>query len=182
MTYDYIQDSLEVFLQKRIPLIRHSEWNHETRFDTFNLRLTVTGDPVLKDIVVYKPDGTKRQTVKFGKDFKQTMRLQGENYITGVIESNVKLLIERLDYILIDGEKFLLFQKPEFKKESTNKFTYRARFEHEFFKLRNVQFRLLGSSEYYVWSKLDGMIDNLIENANRRYPGLFVKGEVSRHN
>jgi hypothetical protein len=93
-------------------------------------------------------------------------------------EFNTIDVIGRDDYISWEGSKYIAFDYPEITKSSTNKYIYRCRFTHEFFRLKTVQFRVLDVSETPWYATMSDVVDKIIENAERRFPGVFIKGTV----
>lgn len=168
-----------VTIQNGISLVRETAYVSSINIGTFSLRLTVAGDSQTKLITIYSgADDTVRGVYPYRSDAKLSRRMQGDDSITFDIEFNTKDLIGRDDYILYGNFKYIAFEYPEIKKLGSNKFIYSCNFQHEFFRLKDVQFRKFDQSEFYWWANLDEIIDTLITNIDRQFSGRFVKGGV----
>lgn len=178
LSSDLLPQPVVVSMQSGVNMEREVTFSHSLQLGSFNLKLLRLGDPTTKTRQVFSSIGVIRVTLDIGDDFRLVKRLQGDNYISGSVVLNRISAIRKMDYIETERGLYFLFQEPEVQKESTNKYVHSFRFEHEFFKLRNVRFRKYGSSEIYDWTDMDGFIDDLLLNLDRIYPNLFIKGTV----
>lgn len=167
-----------ITVQNGIQLVRETSYVSSMNIGTFSLRLTVGGDSQTKNITIYKADDTVRGVYKHRSDAVLSRRLQGEDNITFNLEFNTKDQIGRDDYISFGGAKYIAFEYPEIKKYASNKYGYSCKFEHEFFRLKDIQFRKFERSEFYWWANVEEILDEIITNTGRLFPGLFVKGTV----
>jgi len=167
-----------ITVQNGISLVRETSYVSSINAGTFTLRLNVAGDSLTKLITIYNGIDEVRGVYAYRSDAKLSRRLQGDDSITFDLEFNTKDTIGRDDYILNNNFKYIAFEYPEIKKLSTNKFVYSCTFQNEFFRLKDVQFRKFEQSEFNWWANLDEIIDTLIDNMDRQFPDIFIKGDI----
>lgn len=171
-------NEINVSLQKEVQLARKTSYISSVQVGVFNLRLTVSGDSQTKPITIYRPDGVARGVYNYKKDARLSQTLQGDDSISMEFEFNTVDVIGRDDYISWDGSKYIAIDFPEITKVSSNKYIYRCRFTHQFFMLKTIQFRILDVAETAWYATMSDVVDKIIENAERRFPGVFIKGTV----
>ncbi|HAQ21103.1 MAG TPA: hypothetical protein DCR40_18000 [Prolixibacteraceae bacterium] len=170
-------NEIDVTVQQAVQLVRKTRYVSSLQIGMFTLRLTVAGDSLAKLITIYRSDGVAHGV--YGcTNVRLSQALQGSDTITFDIELNGADVLGRGDYILYNGAKYIAFEFPEIDKYSTNKRIYKCQFEHEFFRLRDVIFFVLGVGETPWYANLSQIVDRIIVNAERRFPGVFVKGTV----
>lgn len=169
---------IDCYLKDQIQFTRYGSYVKAIQLGFFNLKLTVPGDSLSKLITVYAGDGSVRAVVNYRSDGKLNRVLMGDSSITFNLEFNTHQTLGRGDYVIWNGAKYYALEYPEQDKYSSNKYVYKEVFQHEFFLLKDVQFRINGYAESYYWGTMDDIVDRIIENTNRAYPGLFVKGYI----
>lgn len=171
-------NEINVSLQKEVQLTRKTSYLSSVQIGVFNLRLTVAGDSQTKLVTVYDGAGSVRAVVKYGNDARLVRELQGSSDISFQAEFNTIQSIGRGDYIVFDGEKYVLLEYPQIDKFSTNKYVYRLTFTHNFFLLKDIQFLVIDNPETSFYGTMEDVLDMIITNANRGHSGLFIKGTV----
>jgi len=168
-----------VTVQQSIQMLRKHQYVSSLQIGVFTLRLSVSGDTQTKLITVYNSIGEVRGVFKYRSDAKLTQRLMNEDSVSFELERNSREFIGRGDYVLVDGVKYIQFEGHDLKKIAGNKYLQRHTFDSEFFRMRYVQFRVNDVSNSYLWSDMEGMLDQIILNMDRHFPGKFVKGTVA---
>lgn len=171
-------NTIAVTVQQPIQMARKTSYLHSQQTGKFTLRLTVTGDSLTKLITVYRQDGVVQGIVKYGSDAKISRSLQSSSDISFSAEFNSIQTLGRGDYIMYEGEKYVSLEYPQIDKFSTNKFVYRLTYTHEFFFLKDIQFRVIDRSDTPWWSNMADIMDMIVTNANRGHAGKFVKGTI----
>jgi hypothetical protein len=168
----------DVFVQRPVEIARKSSYLSALQVGFFSLTLTVPGDDESLPITIYDTLGGVRGVYNFRKDAKLSQRLMGDDQVTFDLEATTNNALGRDDYIMLGSEKYISFEYPERKKYGSNKFIFRLTFQHEFFKLKDIQFRLNGYAETYLHTTMQGIVDAVVANAGRQFPGLFAAGTV----
>lgn len=171
-------NTLDVYVQNEI-VVNRSAYVRAINIGLFNIRLTVQGDSKSKLMTIYDPTGTVRAIVKYGSDAKLVRQLMGDSSVSFQTDFKTIQSIGRGDYVIYQFEKYILLEYPQIDKFSTNKFSYRLNFVHHLFLLKDIQFRIQDRSETAIYETVEGIIDILIVNVNRAYPGLIVKGTIA---
>jgi hypothetical protein len=176
-------NTIDVSLQSEVQVVRKTSYIQSLQAGTFTIRLTVSGDSKTKLITVYRSDGSVHNVFNYGSDARLNKDLMGRDEITFNLELNYMSddlnSIAREDYILYDGAKYYTLEHPEVQKYSNNKYIHGCTFQHEFFRTKDVQFRLNGESDFYWYATLDEIITNLVACMNALFPGLFAKGTIA---
>lgn len=171
-------NSIDVSLQDSIQLTRKGSYVKSLQIGVFTLRLTVSGDSQTKLMTVYNSIGIIIGLLKYGNDSKHTNILQGERSISITSEFNSIQQLGRGDYINYDGSKYYSLEYPQIDKYSSNKFIYRVNYTHEFFILKDIQFRVIDRSNTFLWGNIQSIAEIIIDNADRVYSGLFEIGLI----
>lgn len=171
-------NSINVSLHDSVQVTRKASYIKTKQIGVFNLRLIVAGDSKTGLMGIYRTDGVLRQVVKYGSDAKLSRSLQGDASITFTSEFNSIQTIGRGDYILWGSEKYISLEYPQIEKVSSNKYVYRLIFTHQFFVLKDIQFRVIDRSDTAWWANMEDIIDMIVTNSNRAYSGLFIKGTI----
>ena len=172
-------DITDCSISSGISVVRETNYVNDVQAGTFTVRITVHGDSELKPITIYDTLGGVRGVFYYRNDAKLNRRIMSDDSVTMSFEFNHReLSLGRDDYILINGVKYSALEYFNITKLASNKFRYDITFFHEFFKLKDVQFRVNDEAESYIWATMDELVDLIVQNTNRRYPGLFAKGNV----
>lgn len=163
-------------LLNQVQVVRKSQYNQTLQAGRFTLRLTVLGDAQTKLITIYNSDDSILAYGSYGSDARLTRSLQGNNEITLTLEFATIQTLGRGNYVIYDSERYISLEYPQIDKISTNKFVYRITYVNRYFLLKDIQFRSELQSDFYWWANVEDVVDKVIENANRGYSGLFMKG------
>ncbi len=182
---DFIPDGIEVYTDRRIRVSRLTGWNKEKQIGTFNLRLTVPGDPdyYLLDIKREYDDNIVA-TVKTD-NLKIHKTLQGEVYAACTFETGKKLDIQFFDHIRImsngnNTDIFHIETEPTFKKFSNNRYVYNVRFEHQINWLLHASFlNDRKEADFYHHANVQEIIELIVANHNREWWDNFVVGSIA---
>jgi len=118
----------------------------------------------------------KQATVKITRA-EQRKQLLGEDTLNITIQSAQPIEISIGDRIEIFGSIYTINQLPTIQKTGTRIFEQTIVLEGTQYELIDVQFILPGNTMYdNLTGDLNDFIDVLIDNANRVYPGKWVKG------
>lgn len=169
---------IAISLIQSVQVVRKSQYVQSIQAGQFTLRLTVVGDSQTKLITIYNSDDTILAYGSYGNDARLTRSLQGSNEISLTLEFSTMQSLGRGNYVMYGGEKYISLEYPEIDKISTNKYVYRITYANQYFLLKDIQFRSVNESDFYWWANVDNVVDKLIENAERGYPGLFMKGTI----
>lgn len=136
------------------------------------------------EIVIIHRDGgetklqNKQATVKITRA-EQRKQLLGEDTLNITIQSAQPIEISIGDRIEIFGSIYTINQLPTIQKTGTRIFEQTIVLEGTQYELIDVQFILPGNTMYdNLTGDLNDFIDVLIDNADRVYPGKWVKGVV----
>jgi hypothetical protein len=174
----------DVHVTHGIDVTRECNYIATEQIGTFTLRLTVVGDTAYKALAVFRSGSTPVGFLFYDANgLKVQKRLLGENYVTCTFEQDNNVVFQRNDYIFVDVtgnkyEKYFIGSDPQVRKLSSNKFVVNYQFIHESFRLKDCAFLFDNDAEFFWYANVDEIIDKIIENADRTFPGLFVKGTV----
>ena len=166
-----------ITVQQAVQMVRKTQYVSAYQVGMFTLRLTVAGDSKTRLMPVYRGSDVL-QVLKYGPDAKFTRSLQGTCEITMSCEFSSMQTLGRGDMILWDDEPYFALEYPQIDKLGTNKFVYRLTYVHQFFLLKDIQYRVIDRSNTYWWATMDDIVGMIVTNANRAYSGLFVKGTI----
>lgn len=150
--------------------VEKSPYIESAQIGLFQLRLTVAGDEQTNNITIYTnnlPAPHILGVFKYGSDAKITQSLQNTDQITFSFESSEKTLHGRYDYIYFRGDKYISTDPPTIVEYATNKFVYNCKFDHEFFMLRNIQFRVIDTGNTYYFGTMESIVDLIVTNTLR---------------
>jgi len=174
----------DVHVMHGIDVTRECNYIAAEQIGTFTLRLTVVGDTAYKALAVFRSGTTPVGFLFYDANgLKVQKRLLGENYVSCTFEQDNNVVFQRNDYIFVDVtgnkyEKYFVDSDPQVRKLSGNKFVVNYQFIHESFRLKNCAFLFDSDAEFFWYANVEEIVDKIIENADRTYPGLFVKGTV----
>jgi hypothetical protein len=106
-------------------------------------------------------------------------RFFGENQIVIDTEERAPLNLKIGDYVVYKGLKYYLNTLPAVTKVSGRTFRYSIVFEAEYYNLTKVQFLESGEPDFNYVGSAEDMLDLIITNLDRVYPGEWTKGTVS---
>lgn len=162
-----------------ISVVRETNYVNDVQAGTFTLRITVHGDPETKPITIYDVLGGVRGVYYYRSDARLNRRIMSDDSVPLSLEFNQRdTALGRDDYILVDGVKYSALEYFNITKFAGNKFKYDITFYHEFFKLKDIAFRVNDEADSYIWTTMEGLVDLIVSNTGRRYPGLFAKGNI----
>lgn len=177
----------EVYIKKRIEMVRKTSYVSSLQIGFFTLRLTVPGDVEAYALTIKRWNGVSNVDVAtvLTTDLRISKTLQGDVYATCSFESNTKLALRYFDFIRVNSngandDTFHLACEPPFEKKSTNKYVYSLRFEHQGKWLDHSQFlNDLGEADFYYYADFEEIIDLMVVNHNRSWWGNFSKGTIA---
>jgi hypothetical protein len=173
-----------VTVQHGIGMVRKTQYVSSIQVGMFTLRLTVAGDSQSKFIGVYRTDGVLRNVFNYASGAKHSKSLMGDDEVSYTFELNYMAdnlnSVGREDFIILDGVKYISYEHPAVAKFASNKYIHECTFRHEFFRTKDVEFRVNGTPNSYLYTDMEGIVDQVIINMNRHYPGLFVKGSIAQ--
>lgn len=170
-----------------ISVVRETNYVQDIQAGTFLLRITVHGDIDLMQLDIKRWTGSETLTVAsvFTKNLKVTKSLQGDIYASLSFESNEKQDLKYHDFFRINSngvneDTFHLATDPNFKKNSSNKFVYDLRFEHQSAWLASSLFlNDRNETDFYYYANMDEIVDMIITNHNREWWDNFRKGTIT---
>lgn len=171
-------------ISRGITVIRETNYVYDVQAGTFSLRITVHGDSEYELVNICRVYAETVVAVAKTKNLQIRKTLQGEMYATMSFESNTKLDIQYFDHIRINSngvnvDIFHIETEPEFRKISTNKYSYTVRLEHQMNWLSHTQFMYAGESDFYFYGNLDTIVDLIISNHSRSGYNKFLKGTIA---
>jgi hypothetical protein len=180
-------DPVECYLDKQILLERKARYVQSLQVGVFVLRLTVPGDPDFLPITIKRWTGTETLEIAtvYTNNLKVNKTLQGDIFATLSFESATKLDLKYFDYIQVNSngnnnDNFHLATDPNYRKQSTNKYTYDLRMEHQGTWLGDSQFLNLNSeADFYVHANMEEIVDMIVDNHNRSWWNNFQKGTIA---
>lgn len=169
-----------------IQTTRHTGYVNNIQYVVFTLRVTVHGDSNYLQVDIKRWTGSETITAAtvFTNNLKVNKALQGDYTATMQFESSQKLPIKFFDYIEVNSngvhlDVFHLTAEPDFRKLSSNKFSYSLTFFHQNRWLESSQFANdRGETDFYYFANLEEIVDLIITNHNRGWFGNFVKGTI----
>lgn len=184
LTTPYLSSDIECYLEDNISIDRKSRYVGTKQIGVFVLTLTIPGDPDYSLINISRTYSYNVVAVAKTKDCKIIKDLQGDSSLTLSFESNTKLDIAKDDFIQYEykglgQDRFILNTVPNFEKQSTNKYVYSLKFDHQVTLLSRTQFlNDLGESDFSYYGNIEGVIDLIISNHGRSGYNKFYKGTI----
>jgi len=179
-------DPVECYLDKHVLIERKTKYVTNYQIGVFVLRFTVPGDPAAIEVTIKRWTGEQNidVTTVFSSNLRVQKALQGDIYSTISFESPEKLELKYFDYIEVNSngnnkDIFHLASEPNYRKQSTNKYIYDLRLEHQGTWLGNSQFlNLNNESDFFIHANLEEIIEIIIVNHNRSWWNNFHKGSI----
>lgn len=136
----------------------------------------------MEQIIITNPDGTTiplidKYNTTIATKADQTQALLGEDVVSITAKSARRLPFQIGGKIDVFGKVYKLNQLPEASKTGTRKFEYTLTFEGIQYDLIDVQWLLPDDTVLDSFTgDLEAFLDMIISNANRVFPGQWVKG------